>query len=84
MASFDVDPANNTKNWLTNLEESCSSMNSSVGNLLSLENVQMDDEDPLAEHYLQSIDEDDPFGEGIRYDIQLHIEKLVESGHWSI
>lgn len=53
-----------------------------VENQLSAEQLQTDEEDPLAEHWLETIDEDDPFGEGIRCDIQLHIEKLIKSGRY--
>ena len=74
MASFHDDKTCDDT-WLKNLEDSCSSMNSVENQLLPAEK-----EDPLGELWLQSVDEDDPFGEGIRWDIQLHIDKLVQSG----
>ncbi|EFX80618.1 hypothetical protein DAPPUDRAFT_243162 [Daphnia pulex] len=84
MAYSSNDPAaTDDASWLTKLEESCSSLNSTE--------CQSDDDTPSSKHqtsaedrfterWLEAIDEDDPFGVGIQSDIPLQIQILVEAG----
>lgn len=87
MAYSSNDPAaTDAASWLTKLEESCSSLSSAEcqSDDIPLSKHQTDTEDRFTEHWLEAIDDDDPFGVGIQSDIPLQIRILVEAGRYLI